>query len=258
MNYPIPGYLVPNVLIGSVTVLVAMVFGLYRAVRLTGLPAQDRRMAFWSGSALLIGWFCAALALTWSGFYQGTSSRVPMEPLGLLIPIVAGFVLFRRSPLLRRVVEVVPQSWIVSVQVYRAQGLIFLILLAGGHLPGLFAGPAGVGDVAVGLIAPVVGIALLRGSAGSARWVRAWNLLGIADLVVAVTTGFLTSPSPLQMLALDRPSELITAFPLAMIPVFLVPLSVLLHLASLKKLRQSETEKQPERLAQGQGFMIGY
>jgi hypothetical protein len=80
----------------------------------------------------------------------------------------------------------------------------------------------------------------MRGGRRSARWVRAWNLLGIADLVVAVATGFLTSPSPVQLLALDRPNELISAFPLVMIPVFLVPLSVLLHLASFEKLRQIE------------------
>ena len=78
---------------------------------------------------------------------------------------------------------------------------------------------------------------------GSAGLLRAWNMLGIADLVVAVTTGFLTSPSPLQLLALDRPNELISSWPLAMIPVFLVPLSLLLHLASLKKLRQVERER---------------
>ena len=64
----------------------------------------------------------------------------------------------------------------------------------------------------------------------------------IADLAVAVTTGFLTSPSPVQLLSLDRPNELIGTFPLAMIPVFLVPLSLLLHLASLQKLRRVELE----------------
>jgi hypothetical protein len=46
-----------------------------------------------------------------------------------------------------------------------------------------------------------------------------------------------------QLLALDRPNELIGSFPLVMIPVFLVPLSVLLHLASLKKLRQTSRER---------------
>ncbi len=113
----------------------------------------------------------------------------------------------------------------MSLQFYRAEGLIFLVLYAGGWLPGAFALPAGIGDMIVGLLAPVVGIASMSGSRGSSRWLLAWNLLGLTDLVVAVTTGFLTSPSPLQLLALDRPNELISSFPLVMIPVFLVPLS---------------------------------
>ncbi len=239
----IPAYLAPDVLIGSVLVVVAVVFGLHRGLRITGLPLRERRSAFWSGSALLMAWFFASLALSWSGFYHGTFSRVPTVPLGLVIPVAVGFVLFWRVPVLRQLVESVPQSWIVSVQVFRIEGLVFLTLLAAGRLPGVFAWPAGVGDVLVGLLAPVAGIAFARGMRGSTGWLRAWNRLGIVDLVVAVTTGFLTSPSPLQILSLDRPNELISAFPLVMIPVFLVPLAFLLHFASLYKLRQVETEK---------------
>ena len=70
--------------------------------------------------------------------------------------------------------------------------------------------------------------------------VRLWNLLGISDLVIAVTMGFLTSPSPLQLAAFDRPSELIGMFPLVLIPVFAVPLSILLHIASLQRLKQDQ------------------
>ena len=50
--------------------------------------------------------------------------------------------------------------------------------------------------------------------------VSAWNLFGIADLVVAVTAGFLTSPSAFQLLAFDLPNELISQFPLVLVPVF--------------------------------------
>jgi hypothetical protein len=49
-------------------------------------------------------------------------------------------------------------------------------------------------------------------------------------------TGFLTSP--LQMLSFDAPNDLIGAFPLIMVPIFTVPLAVLLHIASLVKLRR--------------------
>ena len=110
----------------------------------------------------------------------------------------------------------------------------FLILYATDKLPGLFAWPAGVGDIIVGLLAPIVALAYARDTRGNAGLVNAWNVFGILDLVVAVSTGFVTSPSTL--FTYQPPNELISAFPLVLIPVYLVPLSVLLHLASLAKL----------------------
>jgi hypothetical protein len=53
----------------------------------------------------------------------------------------------------------------------------------------------------------------------------AWNVLGILDLVVAITTGFITSPSTL--FSYEPPNELIAIFPLVLIPVYLMPLSLL-------------------------------
>lgn len=258
MNHLAPSYLHPEILIGTVAVVVVALVGLHRTLIRAKFEARDRRSAFWRVSALLVSWFFIALVLSWSGFYQGSPSRIPTIPFGLLIPIATGVVLFWRWPLLRRTIESVPQSWIVSVQTYRVEGLIFLTLYAGGWLPGAFAWPAGVGDVIVGLLAPVIGIAYMSAARGSAGLVRAWNLVGIADLLVAVTTGFLTSPSPLQLLALDRPNELISSFPLAMIPVFLVPLSALLHLASLHKLRQSEAGQRALNPLFGGAKLIGH
>jgi hypothetical protein len=241
MNHLVPAYLPPFVLLGTVGTIATLLFGLYRALRRTAWPAPGRLRAFWSLAAILVAWSIAALVPVRLGFYQGTPTRIPTIPFGLLIPIAAGVMLFWRWPLLRRVIGAVPQEWIVSVQVYRALGFIFLVLYASGRLPREFAWPAGAGDVLVGLLAPFAGLAYARGSSGSANFVRAWNLFGLADLVVALTTGFLSSPSQFQMLAFDRPNELIGAFPLAMVPVFLVPLSVLLHLASLEKLRPVQT-----------------
>jgi hypothetical protein len=94
------------------------------------------------------------------------------------------------------------------------------------------------------VLAPFAASAYARRRNSAAGWVRAWNLLGIGDLIVAVTMGFLSSRSPLQMFAFDAPNQLISAFPLAIIPVFIVPLSILLHFASLYKLRHVETELQ--------------
>jgi len=240
MNYSVPGYLFPYILSGNLVVVATVLFGLYRALKRAGWPAEDRRQAFGSVKALLVSWFFAALLPSWFGFYGGKPSRIPTIQYGLLIPIIAGVALFWLWPALRRVIKAVPQEWMVGVQFYRTMGLIFLVLHAEGRAPGLFAWPAGVGDITVGLLAPLIGVAYARRWHHAAGLVRVWNLLGIADLIVAVTTGFLTSPSPVQMFAFDTPNQLIGIFPLVMIPVFLVPLSILLHLASLWKLRRME------------------
>jgi len=91
------------------------------------------------------------------------------------------------------------------------------------------------------LLAPIVALGYARRQRGAERRVLAWNVFGLLDLVVAVAMGFLTSPSPFQLLSLDAPNQLITAFPLVTVPVFAVPLSVLLHLASLAKLRAASS-----------------
>src|SRR5271163_18232 len=131
MNSPAPWYLLSNVLSGCVAVIATVAFGWHRALRLTELKPADSRRALWSGLAMLLTWFFAALALSWAGFYQGALTRIPTIQFGLLIPIAAGVVLFRKWPPLRRAVEAAPQSWIAGIQVYRVEGLIFLMLYAG-------------------------------------------------------------------------------------------------------------------------------
>jgi len=64
-------------------------------------------------------------------------------------------------------------------------------------------------------------------------------LVALADLAVGVATGVLAAPGRFPQLAFDAPTSLITAFPLVLIPAFLVPVSVLLHVLSLTRLRSA-------------------
>lgn len=61
-----------------------------------------------------------------------------------------------------------------------------------GQLPGLFALPAGIGDVATGLLALLVAYAWYSGKPYARGAAIAWNLFGMADLVDAVVLGTLT------------------------------------------------------------------
>jgi len=84
-------------------------------------------------------------------------------------------------------------------------GAMFLALYAFGLLPGLFAWPAGLGDAAVGLAAPFVLLAMLRGAPNWPRRVAWLNIAGLVDFAGAIGTGVLTSNSSLGVLADGAP-----------------------------------------------------
>ena len=176
MNDLTPNYLLPFVLSGTVATVAAVPLGLHRALKLAGWSTRNRSQAVSIGTVLLVGWFFAALLPSWSGFYRTAPVGIPTIQYGLLIPILVGVALFWRWGSFRRAVEAVPQQWIVSVQVYRTLGMIFLVLLAGHRLPGVFAWPAGVGDGIVGLLAPAGGIAYAYRLRNTGALLRVWNL----------------------------------------------------------------------------------
>ena len=235
----VPSYLPYFVLVSGLAIVGTLLLGLRVALSRAGWSSNQQRRVVGISALVLIGWFGAALALAVSGVYQGASDEIPTIQFGILAPILIGSMLIVRSSTMARVIEAVPQQWLIGVQLYRALGIIFLILYGAGKMPGLFAWPAGVGDVLVGALAPVVAIAYARGPEKNGDLAWGWNALGLTDLGVAVATGMVTAPSPIQQFAFDLPNELVGAFPLILIPTYLVPLSVLLHLASLAKLRRT-------------------
>jgi hypothetical protein len=235
----IPTYLPYFVFAGTAVTLIAILYGLNRAFADAGWSVSERTRTLRVSAVVLLGWLALSIALAAMGFYHVEGNALPTIQYGIVPPILIGIFLLWRSESARRILDAVPQPWLVGVQLYRALGVIFLVLCAGGHLPALFAWPAGVGDIVVGLLAPVVGLAYAQAPATASGLVRGWNLFGILDLIVALTAGFLTAPSLLQPIAAGPNSDLMTVLPMVLIPVYLVPLSIVLHIASLAKLRHS-------------------
>ena len=74
---------------------------------------------------------------------------------------------------------------------------VFLLYLALGHLPALFAVPAGLGDIAAGIAAPLVARKVAQ---GTSRRPAVWfNAYGIADLAVGMTLAALTGSGLLHV-----------------------------------------------------------
>jgi hypothetical protein len=188
---------------------------------------------------VLAVWLAVVFLLGAAGMFPRPAGTPPIPILlGATVPLVVFLVAYWSSARFRAFILSLNLPLAAAIQAWRAGGLGFLALYAHGILPGTFAWPAGLGDIAIGVTAPWVVLALIRrpGFAKTPIFV-AWNLLGILDLVVAITTGALSSA-----LASNAPGAVTTGpmaqLPLVLIPAYLVPLFVMLHLAALFQARQ--------------------
>jgi len=111
----IPTYLPYFVVTGTAATLVAILYGL----------TQDPTRALLVSAAILVGWLAVAISLSAAGVYHVNSSGIPTIQYGILLPILIGALMIWRSEATKRILEAVPQSWIVGVQLYRALGVIF-------------------------------------------------------------------------------------------------------------------------------------
>jgi hypothetical protein len=190
-------------------------------------------------AVVLAVWFAFVALIGASGAFITPPGLVPLPiAIGVTAPVIVFLGTFWISRRFREFVLNADLRLITGIQAWRAAGFGFLALYAHGVLPGLFALPAGLGDIAIGVTAPWIVLALIRrpGFAASKIFV-VWNLLGILDLVVAVSTGALGSG-----LATGTAGEITTRpmaqLPLVLIPAYLVPTFMMLHLASLFQARR--------------------
>ena len=239
----IPWYITLVTLATNLSIAVAVWSIFSSATERSGLPpATQRRIRL--GTALFFGtWLGAALVLA-----PAPASLLGRDPYYLtpLIPIfgLAGLAIvllaLRLSPSLRRVLAAASLPAMHGVQLYRTLGVVFLIVLAQGQLPAHFALPAGWGEFAVGITAPLVAFALVRRVPGAFPLSFSGNALGLLDLVVAVGmgTGFLAPFLVPELGPRVPPAAAMGVFPLILVPTFAVPVSVLLHLLALERLRR--------------------
>jgi hypothetical protein len=217
-------------------IVAAILTGLWVALKRAAQPPRSRVTTWLAVAAALVAW----LALIWTagaaGLFEVGRSRVPLLPLAVVLPVVIGLPLLMSSGRIATALDAAAPSWLVGLQVYRVLGGNFLVLWSYGAIPGVFAVPAGAGDVLVGLLALPAALYLASGRAHGRAVAVSWNVLGVVDLVTAVTLGVLTSPGPLQRLALDHPNLLTSSYPTVMTPAFAVPLSLILHGLSLRQL----------------------
>jgi len=144
------------------------------------------------------------------------------------------------------------QRWLVGLQAWRVIGAVFLIEMARGNLPGIFAIPAGVGDVIEGVLAIGVLLAYRNKPAIGRTAVAAVIAVGLTDLAGAFFFAFTSTAGPQQLFHPAVANQPLL-FPTGMIPLFLVPGLIFYHTLSLLNLRRTSNAK-VRKMTEGTGF----
>jgi hypothetical protein len=174
---------------------------------------------------VVAAWFGIVVAAGAAGVFV-TPPGTPPVAIGLaaIVPPLVVIGLLAGSARFRSWVRDLDLRLLTLLQTWRVAGLAFLALYAVGELPAGFALPAGLGDVAVGLTAPLVAVYVV---VGGGRWARrtyvGWTAFGIADLLLAVTLG----------VAVGSGVESMASLPMSVVPTFGVPFTLALHAISL-------------------------
>jgi hypothetical protein len=236
--YDLPIYVWALVLTGAIGIPASTSAVLYRGAIAAGVGRRAATAVTATTAAVLGGWLVVSGLLAGAGVYR----QDPGEAVPWFLVVVAGtliaLLLATRIPLVSRILtDPGTPARLALPHTLRVVGVLFLIVMAQGHLPAAFALPAGLGDIAIGVSAPFVARRLARDTdrTGAVRF----NVLGILDLIVAGSIGFLL----FRLVEVTPSTAPLFVLPLALIPTVAVPLAVALHVVSLRRLR---TAAKPE------------
>lgn len=201
--------------------------------RLNVKPLIFAALALWLGVVTFLGS---------RGAFVGRAGSPPLPIfLGLAIPLAVFFAAYFGWGAFRTFILGADLRVVAAMQAWRWAGQHFLFLYASGVLPGLFAIPAGLGDMAIGITAPWMLLGLLRNpSFAASRRFMIWNILGIVDFVVATTMAVLCTgmfPGINEFIG-NVTTAPMARLPLVLTPAYLVPFFIMLHCTALLQGRQ--------------------
>ena len=232
--YNPPDYLWAIVIAGVGAIAAATGVVLYQGAERAGLGRRSAALMGAAAAVLFGGWFAGSAVIADNGWYHTRLGHgLPWMPIAVVAFMGTLLALSRIPAVARALAAPGMESRLLWPHLFRIEGVAFLLYLALGHLPAVFALPAGLGDIATAIAAPLVARRFAQGSRRAALWL---NAFGLTDLVVALALGAVTGYGLLHTTPSGAP---ITELPLVLVPTVGVPLLFAVHVTSLAALRRA-------------------
>lgn len=209
-------------------IIFEIVFSLMVLNTLRKAGANNTQLMFIS--IVFATWLVSVFMMLSSGFFSATGIPQVAFTAGIVIPVIIGLLAFSFNKSLSQTIRNIPLSSMLTLQYMRAVfGMMFFFT---SSLPVWFQYIGGLGDIAAG-IGAILAVQYLRKHPDRENRANIrGNVIGILDFAVVLMLGagiVLHSQSPDMMFNL--------------IPLYVVPVFMLLHIFSLLKLRASSLQQ---------------
>jgi hypothetical protein len=178
-------------------------------------------------------WLVLIGGLSITGFFENTTSLPPRYLL----------VFLGSTGLIIYLYKVLKTDRLNTKRLLLVQGLRLPVeiglyqLFLQGQIPQIMTFEGWNYDIIIGISALMIFVVLyFKEHLLSKTFMLIWNVTGILFLAVIVLTAVLSAPLPIQLLAFDQPNVAVLKFPYVFLPAYIVPLVLLTHLLTIKKI----------------------
>lgn len=220
----------------------ATTFGLRVGLAKLAIPKKKRQQLIQYIRGGLVFWLAIMGLLAYFDFFAPNHNFPPRVAFALVPPILLAFYLAFFSRLVRLLLKVIPERWLIQIQTFRIFMELFLWMgYLGSYVPPQMTFLWLNQDIIVGLTAPFAGWLFF----GRQRYQKPegvmWNIFGIALLLNVLVIGIFSNPSPFRVFLNEPSSIFVNQFPFIWMVSFIVPFALAMHLLSLRQLLTNTT-----------------
>lgn len=181
----------------------------------------------------ILGWLALLSVLSLEGFFLDFMAIPPRVLLSVMVCFVVIIVLATNKKFGKLLMEF-PVTWLIVPQVFRIVIEIVLWMLhKNGNTPVQMSFEGLNFDILAGISAPVIAYLAFGQGRKNYGLALAWNFISMALLTNILIIATLSMP---LIGAFDEPNTFVAYFPYILLPGFVAPFAMMLHVLSIKQL----------------------
>lgn len=225
----------------SIFVIIVILSGYYKTILSLGLDIKERRKKILTFILPFLIWYIYLFLIERSGILL-SMEMPPKFPLLIFSPFVIFLIIFYFRNRKNKSVQAIPIKWPIYFQSFRVfVELLILYTFFSGIIPKSASFEGYNYDILMGLTAPIVALLVYRTNNLKKRVAYFWNMVGI---IMILWVGFIIASSLYFPTIWGGAESLVSddflKFPYLLLPAFLAPMGIFMHVIALIQLSNIE------------------